>query len=312
MGGIGVISNPRSGKNKRNPGLARKLAYILGDKDMLHQPGHLDDLAEVARHFRDHKVEILCINGGDGTAHTVLSTFLREYAGAPLPMIALLRGGTMNTMARNIGLQGTPESILGRIVNAFAADEALPTVERNLLVVDGQRAGFLFGNGLMSSFLEAYYEGGDASPWKAFKVLVRTVSSALVGGAFIRRLLRPVQVTVEIDGARWEPQEYLCVSAGTMADIGFGFRPFCRAPHHLDHFQAVGYACNAMDIVGQLPRVRMGIPMNHPNILEQVCKRMIIEGEEPISYMIDGDFHRGDKKLVVEVGPRLRMLTGED
>lgn len=309
MGGIGVISNPRSGKNKRNPGLARRLAYILGDKNMLHQPNHLDDLAEVARYFRDQKVEILCINGGDGTAHTVLSTFLREYGAVALPMIVLLRGGTMNTMSKNIGLQGTPEGILGRVVNAFAADEALPTVERNLLVVDGQKAGFLFGNGLMSSFLEAYYEGGDASPWKAFKVLVRTVGSALVGGSFIQRLLKPVRVTVEVDGERWEPREYLSVGAGTMADIGFGFRPYFRAPSHPDHFHALGFACGAMDIVGQLPRVRMARPMQHPNILEKVARRMIIEGDEPLSYMVDGDFHRGDKRVVVEAGPRLRLLT---
>lgn len=309
MGGIGVISNPRSGKNKRNPGLARRLAYILGDKNILAQPNHLDDLAEVARHFRDRGVEILCINGGDGTAHTVLSTFLREYGDRPLPIVALLRGGTMNTMAKNIGLTGSPESILGRVVNAFAADEALPTVERNLMVVDGQQVGFLFGNGLMSSFLEAYYEGGDASPWKAVKVLVRTVGSAVVGGSFLQKLMRPVRVRVEVDGELWEPTEYLCVSAGTMADIGLGFRPFFRALHYPDHFHAVGFACTAMDVVKGLPRVIMARPFDNPNILDQVARRMVIEGDEPQSYMVDGDFHRGGNRIVVEVGPRLRLLT---
>jgi len=310
MGGIGVISNPRSGKNRRNPGLARRLAYILGEKDMLHQPHHLDALTEVARHFRDHSVDILCINGGDGTAHTVLSTFLREYAGKPMPMVALLRGGTMNTMSKNIGLRGTPESILGRVVNAYAGDESLPTVERNLMVVDGQQAGFLFGNGLMSSFLEAYYEGGDASPWKAIKVLVRTVSSALVGGKFIQKLLKPVRVTVEVDGQTWEPREYLAVGAGTMADIGLGFRPYFRCLAHPDHMHAVGFACTASEVVKQLPRVLTARPMNSPNIIDAVCRRMIIEADGPQPYMIDGDFHRGGDKIVVEIGPRLRLLTG--
>lgn len=310
MGGIGVISNPRSGKNKRNPGLARRLAYILGDKNLLAQPDHKDGLGEVARHFRERAIDILCINGGDGTAHTVLSAFLAEYGKTPLPTIALLRGGTMNTMARNIGLRGTPESILGRVVSAYAADEPLSTVERNLLVVDGKHAGFLFGNGLISSFLEAYYEGGDASPWKAVKVLVRAVSSALIGGSFIRRLTRPVRVTVDVDGEVWEPQEYLSVAAGTTADIGIGFRLFFRAVQHPDHMHALGFACGPMEVVKALPRVRLAQPIDSPYILEKVTRRMVIEADQPQSYMVDGDFHQGASRVVVEAGPRVRLVTG--
>lgn len=310
MSGIGVISNPKSGRNKRNPGLARKLAYILGDRNILAQPDHLDGLAQVARHFKDHAVEVLCINGGDGTMHTVLSTFLREYGDTPLPRIALLRGGTMNTMARNIGLTGSPESILGRIVSAYAADEPLSYAERNLLVVDGQQAGFLFGNGLISSFLEAYYEGGDASPWKAVKVLVHACASALVGGAFIKRLTRPVKVKVTIDGEIWPLTEWMSVAAGTTPDVAFGFRPFFRSLHYPDSMHAMGFACSIKDIVKALPAVRLARPINHPDVLEKVGRRMVLESDEPIPYMVDGDFHMGGTTLVVEVGPRLKLING--
>ena len=310
MGGIGVISNPRSGRNRRNPKLARKLAYILGEKHIMAEPDQLDTLVEVARHFKDHKIDILCINGGDGTAHLIFSVFLKVYDGQPLPMIALLRGGTMNTMARNLEITGSPEDILGRVVQLYHADEPFSIVERNLLVVDGEQAGFLFGNGLISSFLEAYYEGGDASPWKGVKVFLHTVASALVGGAFIRRLVKPVRVKVRVDGVLWPMEEYIAVAAGTVADIGIGFRPFYAAPNHPDHMHAVGYGCTIMDLVRALPRVRLAKSPNNPNILEAMTRRMTLEADEPIPYMVDGDFHRGGQLVTVETGPRVKFITG--
>ena len=310
MPGIGVISNPRSGMNKRNPRLARKLAYILGDKNILEQPDHLDGLRSVARQFKERDVDIVCINGGDGTAHTALTIFLAEYGSKPLPKIALLRGGTMNTMARNIGLKGSPESILGRVVNAYASDEPLSFTERNLLVVDGVQAGFLFGNGILSSFLEAYYEGGDASPWKAVKTLARAVGSALIGGSFIKRMLGPVKVRAQVDGRWWEPREYLAVAAGTAADIGLGFRPFFRCLQHPDHMHVLGLACPISEVVKAIPTIRLARPVRRPGIQEAVARRLILESDAPIPYMIDGDFHVGGQTLNIEVGPRLRLING--
>ena len=309
MSGIGVINNPHSGKNKRNPRLAKRLAYILGEQGHMFEPDRIEALEEVARRFREHEIEVLCVNGGDGTVHRVLSAFAHVYDGEQLPMVALLRGGTMNTMARNIGLSGRPVDILGRVVAQYYTGEPFSLVERNLLVVDGRQLGFLFGNGLISTFLEAYYEGGDASPWKAVKVFARTVGSALVGGKFIRRLLRPVRVRVTADHEAWSPVEYTSVAAGTMADIGIGFRPFYAAPNHPDHIHALGFACSAMDIVKVLPRVRLALPTKSPCIIDQVCRKLVLESDDPIPYMIDGDFHIGGHTLTVEAGPRVRLIT---
>lgn len=310
MPGIGVISNPRSGKNKRNPKLAKKLAYILGERHIMAEPDRLDTLHEVARHFKDHDIDVLCINGGDGTAHLIFSVFLEVWGDKPLPMIALLRGGTMNTMPRNLGITGSPEDILGRVVQLYHSGEPFSVIERNLMVVDGKHAGFLFGNGIISSFLEVYYEGGDASPWKAFKVLVAAAWSAIVGGRLAQRLTQPVRCRVRVDGALWPLEQYIAVSAGTMADIGFGFRPFYAAPNHPNHFHAVGFGCTIGDIVKSLLNVRLARSTGRADVLEAVAKRMTLEADHPIGYMVDGDFHEGGQVVTVEVGPRLRFITG--
>ena len=79
MSGIGVISNPKSRKNKKDPELMKKLGYILGDNGISYQTNTIDDIYKVAEEFRKKKIDILCINGGDGTNHVTLSVFLQVY-----------------------------------------------------------------------------------------------------------------------------------------------------------------------------------------------------------------------------------------
>ena len=50
---------------------------------------------------------------------------------------------------------------------------------RNVLVInEGEAAGFLFGTGVLSRFMEAYYAGGTTGVLKAVRVLARAVASA--------------------------------------------------------------------------------------------------------------------------------------
>ena len=72
-------------------------------------------------------IGLLAISGGDGTNHVTLSGFIDVYAGAALPQIALLRGGTMNTVANAIGVRrGRPEGLLARLVRAYAQRSVRP------------------------------------------------------------------------------------------------------------------------------------------------------------------------------------------
>jgi diacylglycerol kinase family enzyme len=254
---------------------------------------------------------MLAINGGDGTAHVVLTAFVQAYGSDPLPPVALLRGGTMNTVASGVGVHGTPAELLGALVARYHAGEPFAWVERNLLRVDGQQPqyGFLFGNGLISNFLDAYYEGAEPSPTKAAWILVRAIGSAMVGGQLIQRLMRPIELEVELEGATWPTGSYLTVGAGTVDDIGLGFRPFFEAPRHPGHLHAVGFACSAMGVVRELGRIRLARPTQAPDIYSAVTTRLRMKASAPIPYMIDGDFHSGLPVVEVTVGPRVRLLV---
>lgn len=311
MSGIGVITNPRSRANRRNPRLARQLAYILGEKGELQQPRDLDALADIARRFREHAIDILCINGGDGTMHMVLTAMVKAYGDTPLPRIAVLRGGTMNTVAHGLGIGGSPSELLDYVVTRYHADAPMPTTRRWLIEVDGTYYGFLFGNGLISAFLEAYYEGSEPSPRKAVWLLARAVASALVQGRFIRRLTAPWRGTAELDGRKWPLESWMTVAAGTVDDIGLGFRPFYRSVHHPGRMHVVGCAASPWELVRELPRIYRARPTQSEDILSEVCTELVLRSEQPIPYMIDGDFHRGGQTVTVRMGPPVDFIIPE-
>ncbi len=307
MPGIGVLTNPRSRKNLRNPGLAQRLSYVVGDAGKLVAPGGLSELEHAVQQFRERDIDIVAINGGDGTAHVALGALRRVYGDA-LPRIALLRGGTMNTVASGLGLRGDPETLLGRLVTAVYAGTPIQSVSRNLMVVNDEHVGFLFGNGLISNFLEVYYEHPEPSPSSAVWLLVRAVGSVLVGGPLSQQLTRPLKCRVTVDGREWPELPYMSVAAGTVDDIGVGFRPFYRAPSFPGYFHAIAPGCTAAQFVPQLPHIWRARPTTRPDIVDQLGKHMVIEAEEPLNFMLDGDFHRGGQRIEVRIGPRVELL----
>ncbi len=309
MGGIGVVTNPHSRRNRRQPHLVERLAYILGDRDRLAQPRDRAGMEDVARRFMERDIDVLCINGGDGTGHVVLSAFAAVYGQRPLPMLALLRGGTMNTVAHGLGIKGKPSELLDRVVSKYHEGKPFQLAERNLLCVDGRHYGFMFGNGFISNFLALYYEARDPSPASAMALLGRSLSSAMVGGSLVKRLLRPLEAQVSLDGETWPAVDYIALAAGTVDDLGFGFRPFWAAPDNPGKVHCLGFNCPPGAVVAELYRFYRGLPTKNPAIFDQLAHEMRIEANCPLDYMVDGDFHHGGQVLVLRAGPRVRFIV---
>ena len=127
MSGIGVVLNPKSRRNLRDPGAALRLARELGDHGVLRTAGSIEELYRIAEDFRRVDIDVLAISGGDGTGHVTLTGFLNVYRGADVPQVALLRGGTMNTVANSVGVRrGKPEGLLARLIRAYAQRAIAP------------------------------------------------------------------------------------------------------------------------------------------------------------------------------------------
>ena len=167
MSGIGVVFNPRSRRNVRDPSAARRLADALGDHGVVREARSRDELHRIAEDFKALSIDVLGISGGDGTNHVTITGFLNVYGAHSLPQLAFLRGGTMNTVANSVGVRrGRPEGLLGRLIRAYAqqAIRPLANVERRVMRVRGegeQHYGFTFGTGVVYGFLAEYYAGGE-------------------------------------------------------------------------------------------------------------------------------------------------------
>ena len=332
MSGIGVVFNPKSGRNLRDPRAAGRLARALGDHGVVRQAGSIDELYRVAEDFRKLEIDVLGISGGDGTNGVTITGFLDVYQGSALPQIAFLRGGTMNTVANSVGVRrGKPEGLLDRLARAYVERAARPleNVERHVLRLKGHKArasgvgkasmpalpeiyGFLFGTGVVYGFLAEYYSGGQPNPVVAAKTLLRGVGSTLVGGEMVRRMAEPFRGHVELpDGTRWEERDYLAIAGGTIDHIGLNFRPFYRYGERPGEFHLLGIHTSPWGFVQQLPRIWRAAPMRPGHTFEATTPTATVcSPKSPIRYMVDGDLHECEGPLEVGIGPRVRIVVG--
>jgi diacylglycerol kinase (ATP) len=329
MSGIGVVVNPKSRHNLRDRHAAARLARHLGDHGVVREAWSIDELYRIAGDFRHDGIDILAISGGDGTNTVTLTAFIDVYgqSEAPLPQLALLRGGTMNTVANSIGVPpGKPDGLLQRLVNAYARRAAQPLHQAQRYTMRVERAhgdagarkpqfGFLFGTGVVQGFLAEYYGSGEPSPLVALKILARASASAFVGGETIRRMAAPFRGTVTLDdGTRWLERDYLAVAAGTIAQIGLDFKPFYRfAEGSRDGggaFHVLGIHASPTAFVLELPRVHRGRPMRAGRAYDSVSTGMLVESTRgPVRYMIDGDLHVSESPVRVTMAPRVRLVV---
>jgi diacylglycerol kinase (ATP) len=311
MGGIGIVNNPLSRRNRRHPGLARRLREELGDDGEVVEASTPDELERAVERLRAARIDVLGIAGGDGTGQVVLTAFARAAPHVPLPKLLLLRAGTMNTVAHGHGIRGTPEHLLREVLARRRHGLALRTVTRDLLAVEADggapRHGFIFGTGVVVTFLEAYYATGRPSPLTAAALLVRAVGSALVRGELARGLTRREPLRVSTDGEEWPDASYLGVLAGTTPDLGFGFKVFHRCAEQPGSFHAVGVTATPLQLALALPRIRAGRPWRRRHAQDEVARDLRIEAEG-LRFTIDGDLFGPVRRVRVSTGPAIEIV----
>jgi diacylglycerol kinase (ATP) len=310
--GIGLITNPRSRVNKKDPSKPRALAHLIGSHGTAEATGSLDDLYRVCEEFKKERIDVLGISGGDGTMHHTLTAMIRTYGDQPMPPVAILRGGTMNTIANSLGIKGDPPNLLFELVDKHRRGVALETFERNLLQV-GDRYGFIFGNGIIYNFMHEYYGTGAPSPSTAVKLIASAAASTMVRGPLSKRIYRRFKAQVVCDGDRWACDDYITVAAAVVEQIGLGFTPFYRCRERPGHFAVLGIHTSAIGFVSELPAILRGQPMRRDKVIDQVARELVFYSDEKVEYMIDGDTYVGEETLTLKTGPAIRFikLTGD-
>ena len=109
---IGIITNPTSGRNKRR--LEHVRAWTRASGAMSREVADLESIHEATRTILDAGVDVLAINGGDGTAQAVMTELFR--VGRTWPDVAVLPGGSTNMTANDINTTYRLRKALDRLL----------------------------------------------------------------------------------------------------------------------------------------------------------------------------------------------------
>lgn len=241
---IGVLYNPLGGTNRR---ARRSLRDAFGSDPTLVFRDAVDSesAAHALREMAERQVDVVAISGGDGTISAALNTLLANSPFERMPLLAVLRGGTANMTAGDVGLVGGQNRALRALIERTRRGGAgLSLAARPALRVDpgdGRAAvhGFFFGAAAISQGIDyckrrVHSLGlrGEIGPGLT---LLRFVLAVARGE---RRVVSPVPLGVTVDGAWLGSFDCAIAYVTTLERMVLGMRPYWGSEAAPLHFSA--------------------------------------------------------------------------
>ena len=237
MSGIGIITNPHSKLNKRNPNIIRQLELASAGRATLVKTENLKDLSRKIESFSKNGIHTIAICGGDGTISRTLNAVSKFYEAGNLPKIVVLKGGTMNLVASELGISGKPVSILKRFLDL--PSEKVTTKEISSLRVN-QHLGFIYADGTNLAILEKFYLN-KSGVFGAFLLGIKIVISYLIKSPLFDELVNETDFTVVGDSKA--PKRSLGNFAGTIGKLPLGLPLLPLIANNPDRFQGTFVTC---------------------------------------------------------------------
>lgn len=337
---IGVITNPNSRKNRNRPDRAERLQRIVGDLGEVHTTTSIDSIKPVLREFLRKRARYWVADGGDGALHWMLRMGMEvlqedEFAGQSvrLPTTLPTKGGTIDFVANNVGIEGDAEGILEALRGRVERGALIEETEVDSMsidgvqLVDGQEVPFrTYGfasavGGIGQRFYSKYYADPDPNPRTIVKVVANAVASAPIAlsplgklplgqlSTYAREVFAPTPCKVTLDGMLLPAREFTGVHIASMSiNLGNVLRFFGQADQP-GLMNAIVGTPSPWGIIWNLPRMARGKQMSGRNLLDRPCREMIVEAceEELLAPIIDGEYYKQVKRLVFRVGPRVRI-----
>jgi hypothetical protein len=330
---IGVLTNPLSGKNRRNPGRVGELERAVGTHGVVRQTRDLDELATVLREFGELGCAYWVCDGGDGTLHWMLSVASRIAKDGvdPWPAIVPANGGSIDFVAHRAGIRGQAVEVIRELVACIERGERPETIELDTLRIraegsDGpvERIGFAAAlGGVAQRFFGKLYERDHVDAWSIVDVLARSAAGGVAGSTPgpLRRVLvpswqryadevfEPTHATVELDGRELAYDKFASLQVGSI-DISLGgvVRTFRHARQRgVLHAQAI--STSRLGVVANIPNIVLGTPIWGRRVFDGPTSvlRAQAKGREPLGPVIDGEVVAGLRHLEVTRGPAVRV-----
>ncbi len=307
---IGVLHNPRSGANLDAAASMRRLIGAYPDvpcRDVVDPAS----VAEALREMAERGVNAVAISGGDGTVNAVLSTVFGHTPFPRLPLLAVLRGGTANMTARDVGMQGRQDRALRSLLECAArGGDGLTVTERPVMRIDpgaGRESiyGMYFGAAGIAQGIEYFKRNVHALGLRReIGQTVTTVRFLVAMAAGNRAMVTPVPVTVTVDEGI--PSSFDCgiIHVTTLEHLILGLRPFWGTGAAPLHYASVRAAPRHW--VKALPALLRG----RPNRYLTPANGYQSHGAHRLEIAIDSDFFVDGEMFSPSAGHPLVITDG--
>ncbi len=248
MSRIGLISNPKSQQNRRGLAIIEQAAKGAGIEHRVL--GDMTDLLPALQDLAADNIELLVVNGGDGTLQAVLTAVLEDRPFDSLPLLAVLPRGMTNMSADDVGLKGKPDQSLTRLAELWRSES--PTqgiVSRHVLRIEKipnspVQRGMFFGAGGITRAIE--YCQTKVHPWRieadwasGLTLMGLLASWMLHGGR--SEVVTGQTIHVSLDNAAESSEELLLALATTLDRLVMKSRPFWHQKGEPLRYTAIAY-----------------------------------------------------------------------
>ena len=241
---IGVLVNPFSGGN-RNGLRAVRNAIADYPRVLLCDVKTPQDVLAALAGFARHDVDLVAVNGGDGTVQAALTALLHNQPFEKLPVLTVLQSGTTSMTARDVGVAGSRVKALRQLFRwAQTGDGAPSIVKRPVLRVQAPghpvRYGMFFGAAAVYQGIQYFHR----------KVNARGLRGEVGPGLTILRYLWAVArknnnftvsvpLTVKLDSDPSRQFDCLVVLVSTLERLFLGIHPYWGSENGPLHYTAV-------------------------------------------------------------------------
>ena len=229
---VGLLSNPYSGGNRK--GLASVRAVLSTYPQVFHREAHQPiDVASALNDFARMEVNLVIINGGDGTIQAVLTTLYREKIFENLPILAVLKAGTSSMIAGDVGLKGPQTQALRKLL-AWVHDRAAEARVSQRQILRVQVAfdkepiyGMFFGTAGIYQGVQFCNNRLNRRGFRGKWAPGLTIAMFLLAVAFRRgNYVVPVPISVSLDQNPPDRQHWFLMMISTLERLFFGMRPY--------------------------------------------------------------------------------------
>jgi len=228
---IGILINPLSGGNLN--GLEAIRTVINEYPQVIHCDVQTpQEVLKALIDFARRDVDLLAVNGGDGTVQAVLTNLFHHQPFQRMPMLAVLQSGTTSMTARDVGFSGSRVYSLQKLFKWAAAADGQPQVtQRPVLQVQAPghptRYGMFFGAAAIYQGIQYFHR----------KVNPRGLKGEIGPGLTILRFLwaavrqnsnfiPAVPISVALDDHPPQQFDSFAVLVSTLERLFLGFYPY--------------------------------------------------------------------------------------